>query len=357
MIRERRKSFHLATQRISEYSNSLNLSQSTIFEAGNSEKSSPRPTRRSEHFKCSTTPIVSSSTPKKRKSSSNKSKHEAAPKTLRIANRTNESPTATMSAEWPKIRLNRMSIEFINQQLSGSQTKPQSQSMAFNGVKAKKIIARRCAINLVREDFPAIDENDNQIEHQSTSASQPLEIDSQNELISNDDGILPSGGQDLQDDVSTFYESESMDERDANTEQDASTEVTTQCSQAILPIITQQFRTSQTVNYVPWLHNRESSLNTGNSSEVQFRRSPKTTSNQTGIVEKKKCFIDSNNVFYGPIVEYKTSKFSVNCLDHSDISIQHHFLSKFDRRHLPALGIFDGDLWVSEITGKDDLKL
>lgn len=387
MVRERRKSFYLATQRISDYSNSLNLSQSTIVEADNSKKSSSQPTRSSKRVNYSSTPIISSSAPKKRKSSSNQSKHAANSKKRRNENDTNELPTdnsihidpfARFSAEWPKIRLNRMSVEFLKQQLSGSQSKSQShaqsqsqsnsqsqfqsqsQSTPVDKVTAKKIVARRCAVSLFREDFSHIDENGNRIEHRSTLVPQPLQIESEvnlpNDSISNDDGILPH---DSQDDLSTFYESERMDKTNADSEEDAPTQLTTQCSQDIRqPIITQQFRMSQTNNYIPWLLNRESSLNTEeNSTTVQFRRSPKTIPNETGIVEKKKCFIDSSNVSYGQFIEYKPSKFSVNCFDHGDASIQHHFLSKFDRNHFPALGIFDRDLWVSEITGKDELKI
>ncbi|XP_055297587.1 uncharacterized protein LOC129566075 [Sitodiplosis mosellana] len=74
---------------------------------------------------------------------------------------------------------------------------------------------------------------------------------------------------------------------------------------------------------------------------------------QTGIVEPKKGFIDSDRISYGAIVKYRTDTFAVNCFDHGDDTIRYHFLSKFCRSYCAALNSqFTGKLCTTKTTAR-----
>lgn len=101
---------------------------------------------------------------------------------------------------------------------------------------------------------------------------------------------------------------------------------------------------------------RESVNNNDFNSKTSFIESVVAQQNerlcQFEVIEPPKCFVDSSKVSYSAIVKFNGATFSVNHFDHRDKSIEHHFLSKFDRAHFPALSTFEGTLWVSETTGK-----
>lgn len=457
MLRPRRKSFYIASQRIFDYSNSTNATKSKDH-SPETKLSNKRQTR----SKSRTSPVIDDNTSTKRKTNSSKIDSdviESATTDLVLS-----SPLTGISAEWPKVQLNRLSQGTINLHLNGIQNLPEFQSMSCNSQKALKIMKRRCTVNLVREDFTKFDENLNQsqpgfqsmssnsqkaqkimkrrwpvnyvreffdenlnrVEQQSqqhitsqhqiddhddvlstkNSPEQPNDQDeistfyeSDNRKVSNIsylikqpslhnddetdaqfypmsadfDAILKCKRMKIQDDATTFYES--IGGNNANTsnrntpykpvnrlsllrpqqfvddtddDSDSDEEIPIQSTQAIVPFRTQQFRTSQTVNYIPW---RVSTSTMGHSTSVQYQRSQIASPNAASLSETKKCFIDSSDVMYGSIVNVKNNEFAVNCFDHGNPSIKHHFISKFDRTLFESLRSFNHDLWVSEITG------
>lgn len=133
-----------------------------------------------------------------------------------------------------------------------------------------------------------------------------------------------------------------------------------------VPIVqNQQIQSSQTREPIPWY------INGSFTGESIAAHCSSSSNFLTDDVEPKKGFIDSTFLSYRPFITYKSDKFAINCFDHGDKSIKHHFLSKFNRFHFPALNYcassLKGFLYTTKITahllikyskiGKDQIKI
>lgn len=141
---------------------------------------------------------------------------------------------------------------------------------------------------------------------------------------------------------------------DADSENDSDDNASTYCSgiPGCTPIELHQLLISQTSQYLTWEFDRSST----NSIAVQYDAGGPGVSDHIDSRDVQstlnKCFIDSPHISYGNLITYGNETFAVNCLDHGDEAIQHHFLSKFSRSNIHALDTyFNGNLWVTEITG------
>lgn len=146
-------------------------------------------------------------------------------------------------------------------------------------------------------------------------------------------------------------------DEDADDEDDPNDKASTYCPSLppLTPINIQQLLLSQTSQYHNWDLNRSSS---NNSIAVQCDGggggAPTTTQfNSSGDQSaSNKCFIDSPHISYGEFVTYGNETFPINCLDHDNQNIRHHFLNKYTSENIRALNTsFHGNLWVTEITG------
>lgn len=152
-----------------------------------------------------------------------------------------------------------------------------------------------------------------------------------------------------------------FDDDDADDEDDPNDDASTYCPSLPppTPINITQLLLSQTSKYYSWNFNRSSTNNSINTMAVNFDADaePTAQSNTSGVQSTpNKCFIDSPHVSYGEFIEYGNEKFAVNCLEHSDQNIRHHFLNKFSSDHIHALNTyFHGNLWVTEITGNGSM--
>lgn len=141
-------------------------------------------------------------------------------------------------------------------------------------------------------------------------------------------------------------------------DEDSNDDASTYCPSLppVAPINIQQMLLSQTEQYYPWNFNRSSSNNSINTMAVHYDgRPPETTAQFNANGDRStsnKCFIDSPHVSYGKFITYGNETFAVNCLDHENQNIRHHFLSKYSSENIHALNnYFHGNLWVTEITG------
>lgn len=217
MIPERRKSFYDAKRRITECAKRLNSSQSTIAEEkkirtrAQPTRAQPKrtqPTRsQPTRSKGSNAPVISSTAINKRQTRSSKTKPEKVKRRRNAVDAVEQNPSSSNEhqelakyvpeEEIPRMRsfvlkLDKMSDDFVNRHLLLNRP-PMSQSMSCDSDEARKIINRRCTVNLDRADLSAsgakrtIDENENQIEPQLPVHPPTSEVE---------------------DDVATFYESD-----------------------------------------------------------------------------------------------------------------------------------------------------
>ncbi|XP_031627025.1 uncharacterized protein LOC116343223 [Contarinia nasturtii] len=146
---------------------------------------------------------------------------------------------------------------------------------------------------------------------------------------------------DDQEDITTYYNGSSDDDE------------TTHYSRALVPYEPRQHQQQEEVQM--FTQNSWDNFHAVNSTGVEFSRSSNERDyfSETGFVEPKTCFMDSSNISYGPFIKYKTITFAVNCFDHGDENIEHHFLSKFNRKHFAALSTqFSGYLYTTDITAR-----
>lgn len=139
---------------------------------------------------------------------------------------------------------------------------------------------------------------------------------------------------------------------DATTYFHESSQGSTHFTPAALPIRRQLFRSSQTRTQISW--NLGPSIS-DSSMLVEHSRSNRGNLSDAGVAEKRKCFIDSPHISFGAFINYGANRFAVNCFDHGDENIEHHFLSKFSRSHFAGLNAqFKGFVYTTEITGNID---
>lgn len=117
-----------------------------------------------------------------------------------------------------------------------------------------------------------------------------------------------------------------------------------------LPALNQQLQFSHTAVFIPW--NPGSGISEDLDAVHCSRRSVDSVS-EAGVVEPKKYFIDSSNISYGHLIKYGSVTLSVNCFNHGDRSIEHHFLSKFCRGFIAEINSdFKGYIYASNTTGR-----
>lgn len=202
---------------------------------------------------------------------------------------------------------------------------------------------------------------------QNQTVSQPLLMHARVASVQDDIELFNSEQMDIVDEISDISSCHSklgtrhsvgmsMDDDaddDADDEDDPRDNASTYCSgiPALTLINVEQMLLSQTSKYHNWNYDRSSSVN---STDVEVDAAGTNTQFQSGCSQStsNKCFIDSPHVSYGEFITYGNETFSVNCLDHENESVRHHFLSKFSSDHIHALNTyFRGNLWVTEVTG------
>lgn len=318
------------------------------------------------------------------------------------------------------VRLERLDIDTINA-CGQNKRKPVRrrtiQSILCNGQEAKKIIERRCTVNIDRIELSQDNEERPQspLSHElsksnaqtSDSGLPPDRVESsedergQNKISTyygTDDGELSSNISDQNESASLapiqlslqqaqeelsnirndieFHDPNEIDrisvtlnscsridfdasnDIDADDENDSNDDASTYCSGLLplTPINIQQMHLSQASQYIDWGFDRSTSNNSTNTMAVHCDTSPRSKITQYGSCGGQsainKCFVDSPYVSYGKFIEYGNEMFAINCLDNNNLSIRHHFLTKFSSDHIHALNLyFQGNLWVSEITG------
>lgn len=119
---------------------------------------------------------------------------------------------------------------------------------------------------------------------------------------------------------------------------------------AMVPFRNNHLQSSQTDTQISWNLHRSIS---DDSLAVGYSQSySDINTSDTAVIEPKKCFIDSEHISYGCFIKYSKDTFAVNCFDHGNTVIKHHFLSKFCRTYFSALNPhFTGHLWMTNTTG------